>query len=461
MNLIEEKVLYTIKKYSMINKGEKILLAVSGGYDSTVLCLILDKLSKILDISLAIAHLNHSIRGKESDEDEKFVVNLGKKFNIPVVTEKINIPELKSKERIFSIEEIARRERYNFLKRTASKIKADKIATGHTADDQVENFFLSAFNGRGTSALAGIPPVYQNIIRPLIECTREEIQNYLSSCGINAHLDSSNLDTSIPRNWIRYKLLPFIQKNFKPVKSSILKSMDILREEDYFLKKISEKIFKNTIFNVRSVYRIIFPFKLRNLEIALIRRILKEVFAALGKEKYTYSEINFMTERIRQGMQNIKLNDIIYFYYNNYTIFTLANELKTYSFSIMPGERKEISFLNIKIICEIDNKIDKFEPNAIYLNTSENRPIIIRSRKKGDKIQLMNTDYSISLKKLFIDLKIPQSLRKVLPIIEIENEIAGLYLNIFPLNLKNRISERYKILDKRKKFVKLYFEEIK
>ncbi|RLI93424.1 MAG: tRNA lysidine(34) synthetase TilS, partial [Candidatus Altiarchaeales archaeon] len=245
MNLIEEKVLQTIKKYSMINAGDKVLLALSGGYDSTALCLILNNLVDILKIKLAVAHLNHSIRGKEADEDEKFVIALANQLNIPVITKKIDIPALKAQSKKFSLEELARTERYKFLKETAQKLKVSKIATGHTANDQIENFFLSALSGRGTTALAGIPPVTQNIIRPLIECTKDEILQYLKEQGIEARLDSSNLDVKIPRNWIRHKLIPFIQHNFKPFKTSILQTINILHCEDLFLEKIVDALFED------------------------------------------------------------------------------------------------------------------------------------------------------------------------------------------------------------------------
>jgi len=459
MNLIEEKVLQTIKKYSMINAGDKVLLALSGGYDSTALCLVLNNLVDILKIKLAVAHLNHSIRGKEADEDEKFVIALANQLNIPVITKKIDIPALKAQSKKFSLEELARTERYKFLKETAQKLKVSKIATGHTADDQIENFFLSALSGRGTTALAGIPPVTQNIIRPLIECTKDEILQYLKEQGIEARLDSSNLDVKIPRNWIRHKLIPFIQHNFKPFKTSILQTINILHCEDLFLEKIVDALFEDVKYNNNGIYRVVLPFIMKNLEISVVRRLVKRIFKYF-EIKYTFDEIDFLSQRLKAGINVFQLNNLIVWCYKNYTIFTPKNEIKAYKFQITPSQSIKIPVLNLSVKCELCEQLKKFEQNSIYLNIPEKSTIIIRSRKTGDKIQLMNTKYFTSLKKLFIDLKIPQPIKDVIPIIEIDNQIAALYLNIFPLNLKNRVSETHKILDKRKKFVKLYFERV-
>ncbi len=459
MNLIEEKVLQTIKKYSMINAGDKVLLALSGGYDSTALCLVLNNLVDILKIKLAVAHLNHSIRGKEADEDEKFVIALANQLNIPVITKKIDIPALKAQSKKFSLEELARTERYKFLKETAQKLKVSKIATGHTANDQIENFFLSALLGRGTTALAGIPPVTQNIIRPLIECTKDEILQYLKEQGIEARLDSSNLDVKIPRNWIRHKLIPFIQHNFKPFKTSILQTINILHCEDLFLEKIVDALFEDVKYNNNGIYRVVLPFIMKNLEISVVRRLVKRIFKYF-EIKYTFDEIDFLSQRLKAGINVFQLNNLIVWCYKNYTIFTPKNEIKAYKFQITPSQSIKIPVLNLSVKCELCEQLKKFEQNSIYLNIPEKSTIIIRSRKTGDKIQLMNTKYFTSLKKLFIDLKIPQPIKDVIPIIEIDNQIAALYLNIFPLNLKNRVSETHKILDKRKKFVKLYFERV-
>lgn len=457
MNLIEKRVLQTIKKYSMIDADDKVLLALSGGYDSTALCIILNNLADILKIELAIAHLNHSIRGKEADEDERFVINLAKQLNIPVITKKIDIPALKAQSKRLSPEEIARIERYKFLKETARELKANKIATAHTADDQIENFFLSALSGKGTTALAGIPPVTRNIIRPLIECTKDEILQYLKEHSIEARLDLSNLDIRIPRNWIRHKLIPFIQHNFKPFKTAILQTIDILHYEDLFLEKIVDTLFEDVKSCNSGVYRVVLPFVMKNLEISVIRRLVKRVFKYL-EIKYTFDEIDFLSQRLKTGINVFQLNNLIVWCYKNYTIFTPKYEIKHYKIQIATSQSAKLSFLNLRVRCELCNQLEKFEQNSIYLNIPEKITIVIRSRKKGDKIQLMNTEYFTPLKNLFIDLKIPQPLKDVIPVIEIRNQVAALYLNLFPLNLKNRISENYKILDKRKKFVKLYFE---
>ena len=460
LNLIplEKKVLSTIRKYSMINSGEKILIAFSGGGDSTALTFVLYKFSSILNIKIGLAHLNHLLREEESDLDEKFAKEIAEKLNLKIFTKRVDIKSLKLNYPKFSIEEIARIERYKFLNEICDNYGFNKIATGHNADDVIENFFLAILEGKGISALAGIPAVNNKIIRPLIECYKNELQYYLNFIKVSPRFDSSNLNTKIPRNWIRIKLLPFIEENFKPVKNAILNSVSIIQEENNLIEEIVKRLIEKVNFNNKKFYKIFIPFDIRNLNIAILKRFIREIFK-LNNYRWSYNIITNLACYIKEGRNNIKLEDITIWNYGK-KFFISEGEIKPYFLKLRINEEKVIEDLNLNVKMVEETDVTKFEPNSIYLNISKEEVITIRSRLKSDKIMLLNTNYYKSLKELFIDLKIPEILRKLIPIVECRNEVAGVYLNFFPLNLKNRVSEKFK-LENRKEVIKLYFKEIK
>jgi tRNA(Ile)-lysidine synthase len=229
---LKTKTLNTIRKYQMIQPEDKIILAVSGGPDSTALLYLMYDLMDELKCSLHIIHLNHNLRGEESGADEEFVREHAKKLNLPITVESINVKDvITSKE---SIESGARRIRYKFYERVMSEIGANKVAQGHTADDQTETVMMRFLRGSGTRGLSGIPPIRDSIyIRPLIETTRGEVEEYLQSLNINPRLDSSNLSTEYERNKIRHELIPIIERNYSPnIKRILQQTADILRVEE-------------------------------------------------------------------------------------------------------------------------------------------------------------------------------------------------------------------------------------
>lgn len=244
--MILNKVKNTIKKYNLFDKNDKVVVGVSGGPDSIALLYLLNSLKKELKISLHIAHLDHRLR-KDSSKDKAFVEGLAKRLKIPITTAQINIRELARKG---SLEEVARNARLGFLFKVARDIKATKIALGHNLDDQAETVLMRILRGTGLYGLSGILPKrnisgYQ-IIRPLIEVKRKEIEAYLKKKKIRPRIDKSNLEDIYFRNKIRNKLIPFLgkvyNKNIKEVLSNMAESTGydydcLFRIANKFVKK--------------------------------------------------------------------------------------------------------------------------------------------------------------------------------------------------------------------------------
>ncbi len=229
--MLLSKVKETIMKYGMFDPIDRVLVAVSGGPDSVCLMSVLHSLSPEFDLTLHIAHLDHMFRGRESAEEALFVAALAKTSGISATVEKFDVPAYCA-ERGLSAQAGAREVRYAFLNRVAGEVCASRIALGHTASDQAETFLMRLMRGAGAAGLSAIPPVRGNIIRPLIECTRDEVMDYLRRTGLEFVSDSSNLKPFYTRNRVRSELMPALKKFNPAVETALAGAAALLRDED-------------------------------------------------------------------------------------------------------------------------------------------------------------------------------------------------------------------------------------
>ena len=265
------------------------MVAVSGGPDSVCLLSVLQTLAKELDLTLHLAHLNHLFRGKESADDARFVADLAQQTGIPATIEQFDVPAF-CRERRLSAQVGAREVRYAFLDRVARSIGASRIATGHTATDQAETILMRLLRGAGISGLSAIPPKRGNIIRPLIESTREEILSYLNAAALPSVSDSSNTKPVYMRNRIRMELLPLL-KGFNPrVVETLALEAALLRDEDeamrFYLDEKASGVFmreNDTVVIKRTEFSNLLP--------ALRRRILKKAADLCGADSSRISAI--------------------------------------------------------------------------------------------------------------------------------------------------------------------------
>ncbi|MFH1655937.1 MAG: tRNA lysidine(34) synthetase TilS [Candidatus Omnitrophota bacterium] len=240
------KIQHTIKRYNLINRGDKIVIGVSGGPDSLALLYILNSIKEELGLSLCVAHLDHKLR-KDSKKDLLFVKTIAKKLNLPFTSDEINIKRLAKKG---SVEEIAREERLKFLFKSAKKFKANKIALGHTRDDQSETVLMRILRGTGLYGLRGILPKRKIngfiIVRPLIEIERKEIDRYLRKIKVRPRIDSSNLEDIYFRNKVRNRLMPLLKSEYNTNINEILSDMAENIGLDYeYLFGMSLKVFRD------------------------------------------------------------------------------------------------------------------------------------------------------------------------------------------------------------------------
>ncbi|MEO8399554.1 MAG: tRNA lysidine(34) synthetase TilS [Ignavibacteriaceae bacterium] len=212
MKKIEQKVLKFIDEKNLISKNDIVLVALSGGPDSVFLLYFLNKFKKRFQISIGVFHLNHKLRGKNSDDDLIFCKNLSDKMKIDFLSSAKNIKQF-AKENKISIEEAGRKIRYEELHRIAEKNNYNKIATAHIADDNTETVLLNLIKGTGLKGISGIPIKRGNIIRPILILTKKEILEYLHYYEIDYRVDESNLSIDYERNFLRSEVIPLIKKN--------------------------------------------------------------------------------------------------------------------------------------------------------------------------------------------------------------------------------------------------------
>ena len=208
-----DKVVEAIKRYKLIENGDKIVTGVSGGPDSVCLLHVLHVLAGKMNIKVFAIHINHMLRGSESDADEAFTREICSKMGINLRSLAFDINEVSRKERI-SLEEAGRETRYREFQRFADEIGAARIAVAHNKNDQAETILMNLFRGTGLQGLTGMDYIRGRIIRPLLSITRHEIERYCEENSLGYRIDSSNLKGDFTRNRIRLELIPEINKSF-------------------------------------------------------------------------------------------------------------------------------------------------------------------------------------------------------------------------------------------------------
>ena len=303
--MLEEKILDTIKKNDLIKNGDTIVVGVSGGPDSmTLLNVLINLNNNNLSYKIIVAHVNHGIR-KEADEETKFVEEFCQKKNIQCFIKKENVNELAKQNKI-GTEEAGRNLRYSFFEEVAIKNNANKIATAHTANDNAETVLMNIIRGSGTSGLKGIEPKRDNkFIRPLIECTRAEIEKYCEEKNLNPKEDKTNKENIYTRNKIRNQLIPALEEFNPSIISSLNRMSEIAREENEYLNKQVENAYKDMLIS-------------ENINEKLIELDLKKFNneETVIKNRLVLYTINKL-QGSSQNIEKIHINDIIKLCKNN------------------------------------------------------------------------------------------------------------------------------------------------
>jgi len=413
-----KKVNQTIEKYKLLENGERVVVALSGGPDSMALLAILATIAKTLDLSLIVAHFNHGLRGAESDEDENFSRDLSEKMGLAFVSGKMD--QRKGKKGL-SPEDFYRRQRYDFLNKISDDYQAQKIALGHNLQDQAETVLLNILRGSGLEGLKGFLPMRDGkIIRPLIEISRREIISYLNEAGIPYRQDSSNENKRYLRNQVRSELIPYLKEKFNPkIEENLAQMAEILRLEDEFIRQNVDEVLKSSFIQRQQNLILLKLADINKLPPAMRLRLFKTLLESLNPAKNGFSFIHIksldnLAQKCESGKRvALPLGIEVRLEYDDLIMEKkkVCSKQMEYEYKMnIPGavyvkERK------LTICSELTTKenVDFSGKNKVYLDLDKIRqPLIIRNRRDGDWFQPMGMPGRQKMKTFFIDHKIPR-----------------------------------------------------
>ena len=421
--MILDRIKKTIQEYKLLEKKDKILIAYSGGADSTGLLALLLELREAWSFKIFLGHFNHKLR-QSADEDEQFVRRTAEKYSLPLFVGSKDVRSYARAKKL-NIEEAGRELRYDFLKKTAHNIGGAKIATGHTMTDQAETFMMRLMRGSGLRGLGGIFPLVEStIVRPLIQVERQDIEAYLKEKGIEFRIDESNLDRRFLRNKIRLDLIPYIKQNFEPeIVSSLGRIASIIREEESLLGKIAGEKAKRAISKKKN--RISLEAKpLSSLPRAMARRIVRDFISEL---KGNLRAVSFDDVESVLGLKEGKE-----FPLRKDHVLRREKDQIFLKGKIPPKIRYEYKWEG-KVPLEIKELKLKFEGKKIrrgkslpddfddktsaFLDLSKLKfPLVVRNRREGDRYRPLGAPGQKKLKEIMRAKGIPLSERERRPV---------------------------------------------
>lgn len=416
------KVIATVNKHNMIPQGATVVAAVSGGSDSMAMLDVLIKLKERFEFKIIAAHVNHCLRGAQADADEDFVAEHCNNNGITFKVLKADVSAF-AKQNGLSFEEAGRKIRYDFFNSLGDNII---IATAHNADDRAETFLFNFTRGSTLRGLCSIPPVRDNIIRPIIDCSKEEIIEYCSANNLLYVTDATNSDVTYSRNRIRHNVISELNKINPSFISSSSRCIESLREDETFLSQLADNLISESTCDIgyncnllkaanpavlkRAIVRICEKDKNVTPESSAVAEICKLIVVG-GKTVVNGG----VTVRVRKGILD----------------FPNVDSIEYESLIISDGEN---SFYGYKVLLNIfnNNEINNLQfvsQNSLdyYFDYDKiNGNVLLRGRLSGDRITLNSRGCTKSLKKLFNELSIPPEKRNEIVVISDDKGIIGI-----------------------------------
>jgi tRNA(Ile)-lysidine synthase len=444
------KVRATVERHRMIRKGDTVIVGVSGGVDSVALLRVLMALRDEYDLSIVVAHLDHGIRGEESRREAEFVRDLAQRLGLPFETAVADVPAMAKRERI-SLQEAARKARYDFYEDVRKRYNGQKVAIGQTADDQAETILIRVIRGTGLRGLKGIPPVRGGIyIRPLIETPREEVERLASDEGLSYVTDSSNIKDIYLRNKVRHDLIPRLEREYNPnIRAGLTRMASILSREDDYVDREAEQLAARLIKGDGEEISLDIP-ELKVSHGAICFRVLQKALAIvlggdLRRIKTAHLDAIFRLLVHRAPNKILCLPDGVYAE-KHYTKLSIRRGRRPAVFPFeyvvdVPGVTI-LEELGMKLVTRIDVAEGRIpmdaDPNVAHMDDDKLvHPLTLRSFERGDRFVPLGMKASKKLKDFFIDSKVPKALRRQIPLLVSGGAIAWV--------VGYRVSERFKL----------------
>ncbi len=426
----------TIRRHRMISERDTVLAAVSGGPDSVCMLHVLLALRDEFGFSVKVAHLDHGFRGAEAREEAGFVAELAARFDVPCIREEVSVPSFLLSRRM-SPQDAARLLRYQFLVKTSKLEYCQRIATAHTADDQAETVLMRVLRGAGPDGLAGIPPKREGIIiRPLLGVWRPEIQGYLAAHDLPYRTDPSNLESKYLRNSVRNELFPVLREYNPSIERSLVNLSAIMTDVAAHLERETELLLPKVLKRAASGQIALDSVELAGYDEALRRSVFRRVFESLHPEfaplpfQYVEGLLNLLDRgevgssvelpggaraRLEHGQVVVSLGS------GPTEIPTV--ELDVPGSAVFEDAGIAISARILDVDELPDSPADSGAGVAFFDRDAIEGPLVIRPRREGDRFRPFGMAGTKSLKELFIDAKVPWSLRSAVPLLCDTNSI--------------------------------------
>ena len=408
------RVIATVEKYGLLEKGDSVIVALSGGADSTALLNVFVSLKEKYNLSIYAAHINHNIRGDEAKRDENFCKILCKKFNTELFIKSVDVPTLAKQQKI-SEELCGRNVRYAFFEELSQKLCA-KIATAHTASDNAETLIFNIARGASLTGLSAIPPKRGNIIRPLIELSRGDIESYCEENNLEYVTDSTNLADDYTRNYIRHNIIPCLKKLNPSFERTALGLSENAGESAAFIKKCAEK----SVHDCKGD----FGYDCKKL-LSLDSAVLKEMLFILLKNDCNISPerktILLLCEIIRNG-GSVELSKQCTAV-SKQGILRFVCPKNSPDFNEIPLKNNMTFSYDGKIytVNEITEKVTN-QNNLVSKKRLGENPVF-RTRRAGDRFTYPDRMVTKPLRKVFNEQKIPSEMRDRLLLLAVSNTV--------------------------------------
>ena len=412
-----DKVRETIKTNSLFDNGDKVLCAVSGGADSICLLNIMQKFREEFNLSIYVANVNHLIRGEESDRDSNFVQKVCKEVGIKCFYREYDVQSI-AKQRKLGEEECGRILRYEFFEEISRSLGGVKIATAHNLNDNAETVLFRLTRGSSSRGLSGIKYKRGNIVRPLLDVSREEIEAYLKSEGISWCEDSTNKIEIYARNKLRLSVVPLLKKISGKAEEHIVSAAKLISEDNSFLDDMAKKARDECFFGE---YLLCKNFS-ENPE-PIKRRIAADVLQEWGAEEITTDKVKtFLSFVTIESGKKFDINAVFYAEKSYDRIILLKKEVSCDFSSVFSevciGDNWEIkTYFSKETIKKKNNNIAVFDGDKLSL------PLTVRYRRTGDRMSPLGMNGTKKLSDVFSDAKVEKHRRDKVPIVEKDGKI--------------------------------------
>jgi tRNA(Ile)-lysidine synthase len=441
-----DRVRETVARHGLFERGDRVVVAVSGGADSVALLYLLRALAPGYRLRLVVAHLHHGIRGQAADADATFVAKLTRRLGLRLARGRADVPR-RARRSGLSLEMAARQARYDFLVRTARRFRANVIATGHTADDQAETLLLRLIRGAGMQGLRGIPPRQSlrglRVVRPLLDCTRTDIERYLRARRLAWREDESNRDPAILRNRVRHQLIPWLENQFNPeVRSALVRAGSILAADHDWLDQMAASLLAEcTVARTRRgrpgslVAR-----SLAAAPLAARRRVLR---AWLERGGVRADELGFTAvERLERLLHRVRGSEQLslprgWIVRRRYGTLALEQQTETRrrpTAARIPLEGESVlPELGIRVVTRLARGVVKERgrgPGRLPARASldpaarRGRALRVRTWRPGDRIRPFGMEGSRKIHDVLVDAKVPRDARRAIPLLVCGREVV-------------------------------------